>query len=343
MWKKWLLIGLVIVGILLLIPYSLPLIFAFLTAVLLEGIVKWCMENLKFSRVQAVVAVCTGYVFFLMVVGYYFVSTLIEQTISLSQKTPTFAKDFYHSVVLPLIRKWEFYSKNLPVEVIQSLKNTLEKNINNIDVFLQSFLQDMFSLAAAVPGFLIEFIIYLVALFLLSFDLPRLKSKVEAHMKDETREKVYLVTNQLNRAGVGFIKAQIILSFVTFVLAFTGLLILKAPYAALLSVLIVIVDILPILGTGSVLVPWAVVAIFQGNTFLGIGLIILFLVITVIRRIIEPKVYSSSLGISPLASLVSLYIGFKILGIAGIFIGPVLVIIYDTLKRGNIIKIDFKI
>ena len=162
-------------------------------------------------------------------------------------------------------------------------------------------------------------------------------------MKEQTRQKVFLVGSQLNKAGLGFLKAQAILSLVTFIMAVIGLSILDVRFAVLLSLLIVIVDILPILGTGSVLVPWAVIALIQDNNFLGFGLIILFLVITVVRRVIEPKVYSSSLGISPLASLISMYVGFKLLGIAGIFIGPIIVIIFETLKKANIIPMKFKV
>jgi sporulation integral membrane protein YtvI len=177
---------------------------------------------------------------------------------------------------------------------------------------------------------------------MISHELPRLKSKLELYLTEQTRMKVFVVTSELSKAGIGFIKAQIILSLITFFMAFVGLSILQVSYTALLSLLIVIVDILPILGTGSVLVPWAIVAILQGNHFLGIGLIILFLVITVVRRIVEPKVYSSSLGISPLAALISLYIGFKLLGIVGVFLGPAMVIVYDTLKKANVIKMNFK-
>ena len=121
-------------------------------------------------------------------------------------------------------------------------------------------------------------------------------------------------------------------------MAFLGLSILGVPYTTLLSLLIVVVDILPILGTGSVLVPWAVIAILQDSSTLGVGLIILFVVITVVRRIVEPKVYSANLGLTPLAALVSLYIGLKVLGVAGLFIGPALVIVYETLKKAGIIR-----
>ncbi|WP_034669272.1 sporulation integral membrane protein YtvI [Bacillus methanolicus] len=343
MWKKWLWISIIVLIGLFLVPYSLPLIFAFITAVMLEGLVQWQMTKLRFNRLQSVIIVFMSYVLLISVIGYYLISIIAQQTVALSGKTPNFMKGFYVSVIRPLIRKWEFYSKNLPKDVIVSIEKTLENSINSLDTFLHGVIQNTVNLLTAIPGFLIEFLIYLIALFLISLELPRLKAKVEIHLKEQTKRRVYLVANQLYRAGIGFIKAQIILSLLTFFMAFIGLSILRVPYTALLALLIVIVDILPILGTGSVLVPWAVIAILQNNQFLGIGLIVLFLVITVVRRIIEPKVYSTSLGISPLAALISLYIGFKLLGVVGVILGPALVIVFDTLKRANIIKMKFKI
>jgi sporulation integral membrane protein YtvI len=343
MWKKWIFILLGIVLAAIVLPYSLPLIFALLTAILLEGLVKWLINNLRLSRLQSVIAVFTGYVLMLSVIGYNMIAIITTQTIALSEKTPTFVKDFYRSSIIPLIKKWEFYSKSLPKEVISSIEKTVENSVNTLDSFLQSFVQYTINFLTIIPGFLIEVLIYLVALFMISYELPKLKTKLEHYLTDQTKMKVYVVTTELSKAGIGFIKAQIILSVITFIMAFVGLSILQVSYTALLSLLIVVVDILPILGTGSVLVPWAIVAILQGNHFLGIGLIILFLVITIVRRIVEPKVYSSSLGISPLAALISLYIGFKLLGLVGIFLGPAMVIVYDTLKKANIIKMNFKI
>jgi sporulation integral membrane protein YtvI len=342
MWKKWLFVLIGIIGVLLLLPYSLPLVFALLSAFLLEGLVQWLVK-FRFSRLQAVITVFIGYVFMLSVIGYNTIAIIATQTVTLSENAPTFVKDFYRSGILPLIEKWKFYSKDLPKEMMLSIENTVESSINTLDSFFQGVVQAIINLLTIIPGFLIEFLIYLVALFLFSLELPRLKGKMEEYLTEQTKNKLYLVTNQLNKAGIGFIKAQIILSVMTFIMAFVGLSILKVPYTAVLSLLIVVVDILPILGTGSVLVPWAIIAILQDNKFLGIGLIVMFFVITVVRRIIEPKVYSSSLGISPLAALISLYIGFKLMGLAGVFLGPVMVIIFDTLKKANIIKMNFKI
>ena len=343
MLKKWIFILFGIIVGLFLLPYSLPLVFALVSALLLEGTVQWLSNKFRFSRLQSVITVFIGYVLVLSFIGYNTIAIIATQTVTLSEKAPTFLKDLYRTVFLPLIDKWKFYSKDLPKEMILSIDNTLERSINSLESFFQGLVQAIINFLTIIPGFLIEFLIYLMALFLISLELPRLKRKLEEYLSDQTKNKLYLVTSQLNKAGIGFIKAQIILSLMTFTMAMIGLTILKVPYTALLSLLIVVVDILPILGTGSVLVPWAVIAILQDNQFLGIGLIVLFLVITIVRRIIEPKVYSSSLGISPLSALISLYIGYKLMGLSGVFLGPVMVIVYDTLRKANIIKINFKL
>ncbi|WP_071459015.1 sporulation integral membrane protein YtvI [Bacillus massilinigeriensis] len=343
MWKKWIWTTVLVALVIFLIPYSLPLLFALLTAAMLEGMIQKLITKMRFNRLQAVLTVFTGYVLLIGMVGYNLISITAQQAVSLSQRTPTFVKDFYRSVILPLVGKWEFYSQKLPTDVFLSIEGTIESNVNALDAFLQRVVESLLNFLTSIPVFLIEVLIYLIALFLISLEWPQLKAKLETHLKEQTKNKLYLVTRQLSKAGLGFIKAQVILSAITYIMAFTGLSILKAPYVGLLSILIVIVDILPILGTGSVLVPWAVVAILQNNHFLGIGLIILFVVITVVRRVIEPKIYSTNLGISPLASLISMYIGFKLLGIAGVLIGPTIIIVYDTLRKANIINIKFKI
>ncbi len=118
---------------------------------------------------------------------------------------------------------------------------------------------------------------------------------------------------------------------------------LRVDYPILFSLLIVVVDILPILGTGSVLVPWGIFHIANGHSATGIGLIVLFVAITVIRRTIEPKIFSSNLGISPLAALVSVYLGFRLLGFLGLFVGPAIVIVIEAMVKAGIIKFTFKL
>ncbi|MBM7649178.1 sporulation integral membrane protein YtvI [Bacillus ectoiniformans] len=341
--KKWILVAAVLIAAIYTIPYTLPIVFALLTAIMLENAVKWFMVRFKWVRFRAVLVTFLLYLLFIALLIWFFVNLVINQIVTLAEKGPSFANDFYESFLKHFVKTFEQYFKTLPPDVVKSFEQTLENTLQSVTNMFQSLLEGLFGLATSIPVFLIEFLVYSIAVFLFSLELSRLKYKAERHLKESTKEKLYLITGQLNKAGVGFIKAQIFLSIVTFLMAFVGLLILNVPYAVLLSIVIVFVDILPILGTGSILVPWAVVSFFQGNQFLGFGLIVLFIIITVVRRILEPKVFSTNMGISPLAALVSLFIGFKLLGFIGFFLGPAVVIVYDTLREAGIIKSKWKI
>ncbi|AQX56002.1 sporulation integral membrane protein YtvI [Priestia flexa] len=343
MWKKRIAIIVSIIAACFLIPYSLPIVFALLTAIVLEGLIQKLQHSLKFSRIYAVLVAFLLYVVSITLIGFFIIRTIVTQVVALSKVTPSFVKELYETTIYPNIIKWKYYSNALPTEVISSIENAIESTINSLDTLLKGTVELIISFAATVPGFLLEFLIYLVALVFISLELPNIKEKVKSFLTDETKYKTKIVITQLMQAGVGFIKAQIVLSLLTFVMAYVGLWLLNVPYTALLSLLIVIVDILPILGTGSVLVPWGIFALTQGQDSLAIGLFILFGVITVVRRVVEPKVFSTNMGISPLAALISLYIGFKLLGFVGLFLGPALVILYDALRKVGVIQINFKI
>lgn len=140
----------------------------------------------------------------------------------------------------------------------------------------------------------------------------------------------------------GFIRAQVILSGLTYLAALAGLVILRVDYATVIALLIVIVDILPVLGTGSVLVPWAVISAAMGNYLLAVGLVVLFLFITAFRKMVEPKIIGNSIGLSPLSTLISLWVGFKLVGVIGVFLGPIVLIIYKAMRRVGLLHIKIR-
>ena len=109
---------------------------------------------------------------------------------------------------------------------------------------------------------------------------------------------------------------------------------LRVPYPLLLAVIISILDILPLLGVGTVLIPWALVEIiFSKDYYTGIGLFILYVIITVVRQITEPKIVAGSLGLSPLLTLIAMYAGLRLFGFFGIIIGPFALLIIKTVKE----------
>jgi sporulation integral membrane protein YtvI len=340
--KKFITLVVLLVILFYLIPYSLPLIFALVTALLLEPFVQNLQQQYKFKRIHAVTTVFSLFVIVIGFASYFTIVIIIEQAITFSQKLPSVLSEIT-VVVDQFIKKWELYSHSIPREIIVSLENSVEAIKNLLLNFAKNLTETIIHYITTIPGLIIHFLIYLIALFLISLDLPRLKKSIEKYLSANTKQRLTIIMTQLNKAVIGFIKAQFLLSLITFLLALGGLLLLRVEYPIILSLLIVVVDILPILGTGSVLVPWAIFSMMNGNQGLGIGLIVLFIFITVIRRTIEPKIFSSNLGISPLAALVSVYLGFQLLGFVGLFLGPALVIIVDTMIKAGIIKISFKI
>ncbi|WP_103105639.1 sporulation integral membrane protein YtvI [Brevibacillus reuszeri] len=340
--RKILLLGFILAIALYLLPYSIPFLLALLTAILLEPLVLLLIRALKINRMASVI-LC--FLIFLVTfgLGLYWIGTqIVIQGIELAQRLPALSQHLFELVEANLL-SWETYYASLPPEAIDQVQSVFSGLKTWAINGASSLAKGILGVAAVVPGFLISTIIYLVAVFLMSLDLPRLRAGFMRMFTTSAREKVDVVLSQLNRATVGFLRAQIILSFMTFGMSFIGLLILQVKYAAVIALLIVLVDILPILGTGSFLVPWAIYNFFTGRSHLAIGLIILFLVITVVRRIIEPKILASHLGISALAALVSMFLGFQIMGFFGLILGPALVIIYEALRKAGFLnfKIDF--
>lgn len=340
--KKWILLSVLIVVVIILLPLSLSLLFALVTALILEGAVQRLQNHLKFGRGLAVFTAFTAYAAMLVMIGYFTVKVVFDQFVAFASSLPEIIEEVYASIIQPTLTKWEQVQETIPKGVVQSLEESFTAGLKSFEEGVNGFLNSLIDFIAFLPGFMFEILIYLIALYLFSLELPRLKRMIADSLTMKTKEKLVLVLEELNKAGIGFVKAQIFLSALTFVMAFAGLSILSVPYTVVLSLLIVIVDILPILGTGSFLVPWAIYAFFQNDQALSIGLVILFLVITVVRRVIEPKIFSSSMGITPLAALISLFIGFKLLGFIGLFAGPALVIVFDTLRKARMIRTDFK-
>ncbi|MED4973530.1 sporulation integral membrane protein YtvI [Geobacillus kaustophilus NBRC 102445] len=340
--KRWIIIALLFAVGLWLVPYSVPLLFALATALLLEPSIRRLQENYKLKRAHAVTAIFSLFIIILGLSLYFLVVIFVQQVMALSQKLP-YVLNEATKVLDRLIQTWQSYSSSIPQEIIDSL----ERGVNTVEQMLLSFAtnltQSLVHYIAAIPAFLIHFLVYLIALFLICLDLPQLKQGMRRYLSERTEQRLGMVVAQLSKAGIGFLKAQFLLSLITFFLALAGLFVLGVDYAALMALVIVVVDILPILGTGSVLVPWGLISMANGNNTLGIGLIVLFVVITVVRRIIEPKVFSTNLGISPLAALVSVYLGFQLLGFIGLFVGPVVVILVEALAKAGVIKWTIKL
>ena len=137
---------------------------------------------------------------------------------------------------------------------------------------------------------------------------------------------------QISKSLGGYLKAECILIFVSFLISIIGLYILKfigmdVKYPLLMALAIGFVDALPILGSGTVMVPWAIIVALNGDLNLGISIIVLWIIMSIVRQFLEPKIVSGKIGIHPIFTLIAMYTGFKVIGVMGMLVGPIVLII----------------
>src|SRR5699024_1706193 len=140
------------------------------------------------------------------------------------------------------------------------------------------------------------------------------------------------------RALLGFLKAEFKLTFISAVIVLIGLLILRVEHALSIALIIWIVDFMPYLGAILVFLPWVIYSFSTGEVFLGVGLSILYVLIVLHRLLINPKILSSSIGISPLSIIFTMYVGFKLIGIIVIVLGPLTFILLKIFYETGILK-----
>ena len=180
------------------------------------------------------------------------------------------------------------------------------------------------ALLGALPRVLFFATVTLIACFYVALDYDKVYAVLERLFPARIRANLPLWRQRLARAFKRCAKAYFLLFLLTFAELFLGLLLLRVGYPFLLALFCASLDVLPVLGVGTVLIPWGIFALLAGNTGRGVGLLILYAVITVIRQIAEPHLVGKSIGLHPVVMLVAFYAGITLFGMSGIVIGPLL-------------------
>ena len=175
-----------------------------------------------------------------------------------------------------------------------------------------------------IPGSAITLGTGILSAFMVSARLPKLKQKFQALSRTEKAQNWLPLLSRIRHSLGGFLKAQLKLSALSFLIILCGFWLLKISYAPIWALFIAVVDAIPVLGTGTVLVPWSLVCFLQGDHPLAIGLLGVYAVAFLARTILEPRLVGGQLGLDPLMTLIALYAGYRVWGFGGMLIAPVL-------------------
>ena len=227
------------------------------------------------------------------------------------------------------------------LEQIEGLEGIGDAVNAQISEYLESSLS---ALAASIPAFslklvksaprlLIGIIVTALSCFYFAIDYSELKSRALGALSEGARERSARVFALCAESLKKYLRAYLLIMLITFVEVLIGLLILKVPYAFLIAFAVAFVDLLPIFGAGTVLIPWAIVCFILKDVGTATGLIVLYAIITIARQVIEPKIVGTSLGIHPLITLFAMVAALDLFGVAGMVLSPfILIIIKESLK-----------
>lgn len=187
------------------------------------------------------------------------------------------------------------------------------------------------SLLSLVPDIVLFVLTALLSAYFFSAEDEKLRVLVKKHLPEAWLLRLKTLGKRLKGALGGYGKAQLYLAGISFGICFAGLLILRQRSALLLSLVIAIVDALPVFGAGTVLIPWGIFMFLRGDIFLAVGLLILYAVVSVTRTVLEPRFLGKQIGLHPLLTLLSLYAGYRLFGILGMILLPVAVMLLKQL------------
>lgn len=273
-------------------------------------------------------------------------------------------KDFFQYIMIQLqdipsfIKKLEIFTSEhlsfLPDKIEGSITSFMSEKVNSflsssdsgVDIStLRTPLLGIWNTVKHIPSTLIAIVIAVVACCFMTADYATVRKVILSLFRPETRSKIIRSKNLLVPSLSKMAKAYGLIIVITFSELVLGLFLLKligiyeGTYIFIFALITAVVDIIPILGTGTILVPWALYCLLGGKVSLAIGIFIMYACITIIRQIIEPKLVANQLGIPPFATIIAMYVGSQIFGVLGIFLLPITLVMVKLLNEEGIIHV----
>lgn len=312
------------------LPLFSPFVMGTLLALSAEPMVRFLHKKLRVPRsLSAGIGVSMAFSLLAMVL-LCLCALLLRELGSLGKVLPDLGQTAKSS--FSLVRDWLL---QLSSHTPQSLQPVLRQNVNRffsdsaalLDKAISYLLGMAGSLLSHVPDSALSLGTAFVSAFLISAKLPGIRRYLLRRIPRERLRSLLDTFKRIRRIFWSWLTAQCKLVGVSFGILFLGLVILRIPNALLWAGLICLVDAFPVLGTGTILLPWTLVCLLQADTARAIGLASIYVTITLTRSMLEPKFLSSHLGLDPLITLIALYVGFRLWGIGGMILAPILTVL----------------
>lgn len=240
-----------------------------------------------------------------------------------------------------MIARFNFDKIKVSDELTTILQNSTGDLIQTASDWVKNIVTKLLNTLTSLPTIGLYIVITILALYFTCTDKIYMLDQIEHHLPEKWVKNLTKHLKTLTKALGCYLKAQLKLVLISFIISLIGLYLfsitgMNVKYPLMAAIGIAIVDALPIFGSGTVMIPWAIWSGFSGDARLGISILVLWIIMSVTRQIVEPKIVSGQIGIHPIFTLIAMYTGFRFLGFIGLFIGPIVLIILKNIYEVRI-------
>ena len=336
--KRILYVILILIGLYLAFKLSvfyMPFLIAFIISLIMEPAIRYIMKKAKLTR-------RTSAIIIFVIVSVVILGLLTWGIITLFSEASNLLNDLniYLDKAYQLFKNFtgQFNMEriHLPEEVLTIFENSTEGVLETVSKWVRNFLNSLIEVVTSIPTIAIYFVITVMALYFMCVDKIYILDQVEHHLPKTWVLRLGNHMRDLIKTLGNYLKAEAPLILVSFVISVVGLYILnfagfKIEFPLLIALGIAFVDALPILGSGTVMVPWAIICGLNGDLKLGIAILVLFIIMSVVRQFLEPRLVSKNIGVHPIFTLIAMYTGFQLIGVMGLLVGPIILIIFKNI------------
>jgi len=330
--------------------FYMPFLIAFIISLLLEPLIKFIMKKTKLKRKTSSIIVFVIAIAIIIGLLTWGITSLISETSNLLSNFNEYA-DIAYNTIQNLINNIDFSKIQIPENVMNTIQSSAMEFLGTATNWAKNALTGVIGFITSIPTIGIYVMITLLSLYFMCVDKIYMIDQMEHHLPETWVKKIGVHLKGLIQSLGGYLKAEVILVIISFFISLIGLYIFyflgwNIQYPLLIALIIGFVDALPIFGSGTVMLPWAIFLAFTGDIRLAIAIFVLWAIMSIVRQFIEPKIVSGQIGIHPIFTLIAMYTGFKFMGIIGMLIGPIILIIlkniYGTLIDKGVVKSLFE-
>ncbi|MEQ6354211.1 sporulation integral membrane protein YtvI [Lysinibacillus sp. M3] len=327
------------IAILWFISLSLPILLAYVTALLLEPVIIRISKRFRKKRkiVASIFFMIFSIVTLLLCILIIFISW--KQFSIFIIDIPEYLNQL-SAIWIQMQSKLSNYTHRLPLDLVIQIQLMIAQALSSIEKYALSLtnVNVWSSLLTYITSRLFDIFVYWIVLYMFLLELPNINRKMLAPISFHYQQKILFIGQRVKLALFGFMKAQFFVGICILAISFGTFYFLKTPFPLVLSLLLVILDFVPFLDSFILLLPWALYKAFTGDYIFAVMLVALTIALFLVRRMIEPRVIGNKVGLSSLTTFIAMFIGFEVFGFVGILIGPLLFVVVLSLFNQTSIK-----